>query len=102
VHRHAGNLPDPVDQLCGSGPFAAFCNTSLPDQNQRLICRACDLPGGEPSHGVLELERAGVGSYGMRGCEHQDLRVLSEPEEMHEAMGGRHWTAPYVWETNYL
>jgi len=36
------------------------------------------------------------------GMQHQQLKILSPPEEHWESMGRPPWEAPYVWETNYL
>jgi len=62
-------------QLCESGPFRAFCHTELPTPDQRIICQACG---------------------------HDHPEVSMPPEAVWEAGGHPSWTAPYVWETNYL
>jgi len=103
---------DPIDQLC-TPSFRLACRTGLVEgmfppgperQAAGAICTACGLPtSGEPSHGKCELERAAVGhEYNRMGHQHQLLKIMAEPEAMHEEMGGVPWTAPYVWETNYL
>jgi len=101
-------LPDPVDQLCGSRPFAAFCRSALPTADQRVICRACGLEVDESGHLPDVVGPAARGSTGYGVCrhpelhQHEQLEVLTPPEQMWEQMGRPAWEAPYVGETNYV
>jgi len=87
-----------AEQLCASKPFELFCASPLPTADQRVICRACGHPVDFLESG--HLARAGCAGHHVHHGE--QLQVMTEPEAMHEAMGGEPWTAPYVWETNYL
>lgn len=84
-----------VDQLCGSEGFKAFCRSDLPSPDQRVICQACGL-ARPASTSSCPTRRHSEGSM------YAELQYVTEPEAVWEAMGHSPWTAPYVWETNYL
>ena len=86
------------DQLCGSKPFKAFCKSPLPSPDQRVICQACGLEVDESGH-HRESYTGATSCNGMHHHVTQLLTVKTDPEELHH---GPAWTAPYVWETNYL
>jgi len=58
-----------MHDLCESGPFRGFCGSSLPTEDQRVICDACGLPKW--------------GSEVHRHFHQHDLQP---------------WEEPYVWE----
>jgi len=89
MHRNGYVPPEwgEVDQLCGSQPFQAFCRSSLPSADQRLVCQAC---------------RQQQQSRCRSEAPQRHLEYLEEPEAHWQQHSLPAWTAPYVWETNYL
>jgi len=87
-------------QLCDSGPFRVFCKTPLPTPDQRLICRACGLEVDESGHIPDVVVPAARGHTVCGG--HEELRYVTDPEQLWTQEGRSPWTAPYVWETNYM
>jgi len=85
-----------LNQLCESKPFGLFCRSSLPNEHQRLICKACGLPTSGTGCGG-----AGCSSTSVCGM-HDHLEVRIPPEQVQEQLGRPAWEAPYVWETNYM
>ena len=83
-------------QLCGSEPFKLFCRSGLPTSDQRVICDACGLEGG---HSEKRFRSRTVSRC--ENHDHEQLQVITPPEQMWEQMGRPEWEAPYVWETNY-
>jgi len=83
-----------LDQLCNSEPFQLFCRSSLPSEEQRLICLACERRRAEVSPSQCP-------SGAPRPIPGLQLQVWLSPEEAWELQGLPAWDAPYVWESNF-
>jgi len=81
-----------LPQLCESGPFQAFCRSSLPSDEQRLICQSCGLPRQPSPQSELHPSRTDGGRCSA-GCSRGEgeNRFLSRCDL-------QPWEMPYVWE----
>jgi len=100
MHRNPNSCGNPpwspwpeAGQLCESGPFRAFCRSTLPTSDQRLVCQACGLDHGQPLQPSPQSGPCPTHRSGPNQCPtwRGEDRFLSSCDL-------QPWEMPYVWE----